>query len=106
MGKLVRDKIPQIIKNSGRTPSTRVMETDEYRRELYRKVGEEFREYRQAETTLDKAEEMADILTVLKAITELDAVFVDDVTRIAKEKSMEKGEFTEKIYLDIPKNSE
>ncbi len=106
MGKLIRDKIPQIMKNSGKDPSTRVLETEEYRRELYRKFGEEFREYRQAENILDKAEEMADILTVLKAITELDTVFIDDVIRIAKEKGLEKGEFAEKIYLDIPKKSE
>ena len=101
MGKLVRDKIPEIMVKANKEPKTRVLKGDEYRRELYRKVGEELREYRQAETTKDKAEEMGDIFTVLKALCELDDVFIDDVMRKAEKKNLERGEFKEKIYLDI-----
>lgn len=101
MGKLVRDRIPEIMKNKGKTPNYRTMDKTEYRRELYRKLGEEFREYRKANDQLEKIEEMADILTVLKAITELDSILIDDVISMAKRKRFEKGEFVEKIYLDI-----
>lgn len=106
MGKLVRDKIPNLIEKSGRIPVTKTLEGKEYRRQLFRKFGEEFREYRQAENILDKAEEMADILTVLKAILEHDGVFFDDVYKLAIKKNQEKGEFKEKIYLDKVEESE
>lgn len=35
--KLVRDKIPQIIEQTGKTFTTRILEDDEYRKELRKK---------------------------------------------------------------------
>ena len=85
---------------AGKKPVTREMDRKEYKRELYRKFGEEFREYRQAETMLDKIEEMGDIFSVLKAICELEGVFIGEVVQTAEKKNIEKGEFKKKIYLD------
>lgn len=100
MGKLVRDKIPQIMRNNNKDPNYRVMDKDEYRRELYRKLGEEFREYRQASDYLGKVEELADLLTVIKGIVDMDNILIDDVVSKAKSKNLEKGEFVERFYLD------
>ena len=41
MGKLVRDKIPQIIIEDGRTPIVRNLSDEEYLSELDRKLNEE-----------------------------------------------------------------
>lgn len=41
MGKLVRDKIPEIIEASGATPLTRILETEEYLSCLETKLDEE-----------------------------------------------------------------
>ena len=43
--KLVRDKIPQIIGNSGKTCQTRVLSDDEYITALDMKLREELNEY-------------------------------------------------------------
>lgn len=60
MGKLVRDKIPQIIKENGKIPVTRLLDKEEYLRELDIKLNEEVQEYQ----TDKSIEEMADVLEV------------------------------------------
>ena len=61
MQKLVRDRIPEIINESGRHCSVRVLDDAEYYIELKRKLVEEVDEFL-AETNL---EELADILEVI-----------------------------------------
>ena len=48
--KLVRDKIPQIIKESGKIPITKILNEEEYITELRKKSQEELQEYLTAET--------------------------------------------------------
>ena len=43
-GKLVRDKIPEIIENSGKEPIIRVLDDNEYKEELLNKLYEEYNE--------------------------------------------------------------
>ena len=62
--KLVRDKIPEMIREQGETPVFRILEQEEYLKELDRKLHEEIREYQE-----DKSlEELADVLEVMLAI--------------------------------------
>ena len=58
MGKLVRDKIPEIIKNDGKTPIIEILSNEDYLKELDKKLNEEVVEY-QADKSI---EEMADVL--------------------------------------------
>lgn len=58
MGKLVRDKIPQIITDAGKKPITEILEQERYLEELDKKLEEEVAEY-QADKSI---EEMADVL--------------------------------------------
>ena len=62
--KLVRDKIPEIIKDSGKTCVTRILSNEEYIAALETKLNEEVAEYQEDKNL----EEMADILEVLQAI--------------------------------------
>ena len=64
MGKLVRDKIPEIIKDAGKEPITITLSESEYLEELDKKLNEEVAEY-QADKSI---EEIADILEVIFAI--------------------------------------
>ena len=62
--KLVRDKIPEIIEEDGKTCKTRILSDEEYIASLEAKLNEEVAEYQ-----VDKnLEEMADVLEVLQAI--------------------------------------
>ena len=55
--KLVRDKIPEIIASKGEYAKTRILDNDEYKKELDKKLLEEVNEY----MTDDNVEELADI---------------------------------------------
>lgn len=67
--KLVRDKIPQIIEENGKSFRTRILSTEEYRSELQIKLREEAEEYFLAKNTQEALEEMADMLEVISSIS-------------------------------------
>ncbi len=92
--KLVRDKIPQIIKEEGKTPITRTLTDEEYLVELDKKLNEEIAEY-QADKSI---EEMADILEVLFAICEARGHTVDELIAIKESKKEARGGFAERIF--------
>ena len=96
MGKLVRDKIPQIIMSDGKNPIIRTLSDDEYLKELDRKLDEEVSEY-QADKSL---EEMADVLEVLFAICEARGHSVNELMKVRDEKRENRGGFKEKIFWD------
>jgi len=94
-GKLVRDRIPEIICSEGFTPSVRVLDDIEYIAELYRKLREETEEYLRDQNI----EEIADILEVLEAICEAKGFSVDDVQKFKAAKREKRGGFDQKLYL-------
>lgn len=96
MGKLVRDKIPQIIIEDGRTPIVRTLSDEEYLSELDRKLNEEVAEY-QADKSL---EEMADVLEVLFAICEARGHSVDELMEVSDKKREKRGGFRDKVYWE------
>ncbi|HIH14225.1 MAG TPA: nucleoside triphosphate pyrophosphohydrolase [Nanoarchaeota archaeon] len=96
MKKLVRDKIPEIITNSGKTPITHIASEQEYWQSLKEKLSEEVEEFLQAENK----EEMADILEVLHAICEFKKFDLKEIETIQKKKADERGGFGNKIILD------
>ncbi len=96
MGKLVRDKIPQIIIEDGRTPIVRTLSDEEYLSELDRKLNEEVAEY-QADKSL---EEMADVLEVLFAICEARGHSVDELMEVRDKKREKRGGFRDKVYWE------
>jgi predicted house-cleaning noncanonical NTP pyrophosphatase (MazG superfamily) len=65
--KLVRDKIPQIIRSNGLQPITYVADADEFAARLRDKLAEEVDEFIASD---DDPEELADILEVLYALAE------------------------------------
>ncbi len=96
MGKLVRDKIPQIIQADGKSPIIRTLTEEDYLQELDKKLNEEVAEY-QADKSI---EEMADVLEVLYAICEARGHSLEELERVRKEKSDKRGVFKERIYWE------
>ncbi len=97
--KLVRDKIPQIIKANGETPIVRVLDDTEYKKELEKKLYEEYQEVLNA-TGKDRVEELADMLEVLRYLAKLENASLEEVITIADEKASKRGSFEEKIFLE------
>lgn len=92
-GKLVRDRIPQIIRSRGADPVVRVADRGEFHGLLRSKLSEEVTEF------LDSGdpEELADILeVVLTLATELD-VDAARLEALRAAKAAERGGFTERI---------
>lgn len=94
--KLVRDKIPEIIMQSGKTAHCRVLDADEYITELDRKLNEECAEYQ----TDKNIEELADILEVIYAIAEARGYSAAELERVRLEKSEKRGGFSQRIFLE------
>jgi predicted house-cleaning noncanonical NTP pyrophosphatase (MazG superfamily) len=106
--KLVRDRIPDIIRASGRTPRTRVADPSEHAGLLRAKLSEEVAEYMAS----GDPSELADILEVVHALAALDGLTPAALERLRAEKATERGGFTQRHVLslrperDLPANHE
>lgn len=101
--KLVRDKIPEIIRSNGEEPIVRILNDDEYKTELEKKLLEEYNEVINAGGE-DRIEELADMLEVISALATIEGSTLDKVILVAKEKLSKRGAFDNKIYLEGVKN--
>ncbi|MFA6081834.1 MAG: nucleoside triphosphate pyrophosphohydrolase [Patescibacteria group bacterium] len=93
--KLVRDRIPEIIKSKGGEFKTRILSDDEYKVELDKKLSEEIKEY-QADQNMD---ELADLLEIIYAIAENNGVSKEELEKIRVDKAAKRGGFKDKIFL-------
>lgn len=94
--KLVRDKIPEIIKNDNCKPITKVLNDEEYIKELNKKLKEETNEY----LNDNNVEELADIVEVIYAILDSKNVSIEKFETIRKLKVEKRGAFKNKIFLE------
>ena len=94
-GKLVRDLIPEIIKENGEVPVTKILTEKEYTLCLLDKLQEEVKEFLVAENM----EEMADVLEVLEALTYVLGFTPEMVQRVKQDKKEARGAFKERIFL-------
>ena len=76
--KLVRDNIPNIIKSNGEIPIIRILDNDEYKKELENKLYEEYQEVLNSSED-DRIEELADMLEIIKALANLENKTLNDV---------------------------
>jgi predicted house-cleaning noncanonical NTP pyrophosphatase (MazG superfamily) len=94
--KLVRDNIPEIIRQKGVEPVIHAASEEEYWSKLKEKLSEEVAEFQEAETQ----EEMADVLEVIDAIMDFKGFKKDEVEAIKSKKAEERGGFKKRIILD------
>ena len=94
--KLVRDKIPEIIKGKGESPFTHIASEEEYWAKLKEKLGEEVEEFKASPTE----EELADIYEVIGAILKFKGFRPEQIKKIQAEKARERGAFENRIILE------
>jgi predicted house-cleaning noncanonical NTP pyrophosphatase (MazG superfamily) len=92
-GKLVRDRIPEIIRASGAEPVTYVADAPEYKRRLLDKLREETAEACAADAA-DLPGELADVLEVVHALAAAHGLTPARLEEIRAAKSAERGAFT------------
>ena len=94
--KLVRDKIPQIIQESGKSCQYHIAGDLEFKERLFNKMTEELDEFIEDPCI----EEAADMLEVLFALTEFIEVDFEDVLDTARIKFEKRGGFKNRIILE------
>src|SRR5690625_2162245 len=97
--KLVRDRIPEIIRNDNKKYKTKILDNDQYLVELKRKLDEELEEYNQATDDDEALEELADMLELIHALAKMHRADINKLERIRDHKAKERGGFKDKIFL-------
>ena len=94
--KLVRDNIPDIILKDNELPVTRILDDDEYLKELNKKLLYEVNGYLED----NNIEEMVDILEVIRAILRERGSSYKEIETKRKKKALKRGTFKKKVYLE------
>lgn len=94
--KLIRDKIPEIIRTNGDKPVIHQADRNEYHTKLKEKLREETQEFIEGESE----EELADILEVIYALCEFKGKDKNQIEQIRQRKAEERGTFKQRIILE------
>jgi predicted house-cleaning noncanonical NTP pyrophosphatase (MazG superfamily) len=97
--KLVRDKIPEIIKADGKLPETRELTNDEVIQMLKQKAVEEAQELLEADEIDELKLEMSDVLEVLASLAERMGIEMSEVEQIRQSRAETRGRFEKGIFL-------
>ena len=93
--KVVRDKIPEIIAESGKKSNIKQLDDTSFLAELEKKLIEEVNEYSESKDV----EELADLLEVIYRISELRGVNSDELEKIRRDKAEKRGKFASNLFL-------
>ncbi len=94
--KLIRDNVPEIIKNEGKTAKVHIADDVEYDKRLKEKLLEEADEY----AASGDPEELADVLEVVYAIAINKGIHKVQLESMVQKKRNEKGSFEKRIVLE------
>lgn len=94
--KLVRDNIPDYLKDKGINCNFHIATADEFEAELYKKLIEELEEFKENPCV----EELADMLEVLDSMRRFHKINLDELKTVKKVKKIERGGFSDRIILD------
>ena len=98
MGKLVRDRIPEIIRQSGRTSHVTTVDEQTYRKALHDKLLEERKPPSYGWHSAAVIDEFADVFEVVVALAATYDVTLDTITKAARRKRAERGGFEMRDY--------
>ena len=93
--KVIRDKIPEIIADSGKKYDLKQLDDESFLAEIEKKLIEEVNEYSESKDI----EELADLLEVIYRISELRGVNSDELDEIRKDKAEKRGIFANNLFL-------
>lgn len=93
--KLVRDRIPEIIRADGKECETEVLEDSAFLAALDKKMTEELQEYFESHS----AEELADLLEVIYAAADVLGYSREQLEELRVRKAEKRGGFGQKIFL-------
>lgn len=98
--KLIRDKIVDIIEKDGKKAVVSILDDEQYKKELLKKLLEEANEVASSSEPNEMLEELADVLEVIRYLAKTSGKKLEDVIGIADEKKAKRGGFDDKIFLE------
>ena len=101
--KLVRDNIPNIIKENGEEPIYHILNDEEYWNALLKKDTEELEEVKEAESKDEILKELGDKLELIRAMAEYLGFTLEDVIKQADKKRQTNGGFQKRLFLEAVK---
>lgn len=93
--KAVRDFIPDIIAQSGKTCHVETLPPREYQEKLNEKLAEELQEY----LASDDVTELADLVEVVYGILEIKGITLTEFEQLRLAKKQERGGFSKRAFL-------
>lgn len=96
--KLIRDRLPQIMRDQSLTVFDRRMDTGEFIARLKEKLVEESREAAASDTRADLIEELADLAEVVAALTDAAGITPDEIEAVRLKKHAERGGFEDRVF--------
>jgi predicted house-cleaning noncanonical NTP pyrophosphatase (MazG superfamily) len=94
--KLVRNQIPEIIEESGKSCTHHLADLLELKSRLYEKMHEELDEF----VEVPSLEEAADMYEVLRTIVWVHNMSMEDVIMTAESKRQKRGGFSDGVILE------
>ncbi|WP_214708028.1 MULTISPECIES: nucleoside triphosphate pyrophosphohydrolase [unclassified Exiguobacterium] len=98
--KLVRDKIPTIIEQSGKTAIHKQLSNEEHIKFAGYKLYEEIKEYEETNIDEESLEELADILELVYTLGKMHGASFEELNRIREEKREKRGGFEKGLFLE------
>ncbi len=98
--KLVRDRVPQIIKKNGDGCVVKRLNQKEFKLEALKKVVEEANELLDAkDSRVEMIKELADIQEIIDAVMDSHKISKKEIMKEKRERKKQRGGFEKKIFL-------
>lgn len=98
--KLIRDKIPEIIKKDNAVPKVSELDDNQFKVALKEKLVEEAKELLEAKTDKEILNELSDVLQLLESIALNNNIAIAEVKKQKEKKEVERGGFEKKLFLE------
>ena len=93
--KAIRDKIPEIIKESDNNCNIKTLSDEKFLIELEKKLDEELIEYHESKSI----EELTDLMEIIQRIAELKGIDNKTLQELQKQKAEKRGKFKKNLFL-------
>lgn len=102
--KLVRDRIIEFIERDGVNYKSRILDDNEFQKELLKKIVEEAQEVFEAGSNGENKEELimelADLQEVMDSVIQSFGLTNSEVTQVKQDRKEKRGGFEKKIFLE------
>jgi len=97
--KLIRDNIPEIIKEAGWLPTIRILKKSEFLNAIKKKISEEAGELIRAKDKKEIADEIIDIQELLDALASESKLTKAELKKLQNTKRKKRGGFKKRLFL-------